>query len=199
MKTLSVIANPFTSLDSTGAPNGFTFSDPLEAGARPFSVVAGKLITRVVRQADSVEDGREAKVEVGSHVSLKPHKVLNSPYHVERLRAGELFCADKVSADEIGMKFENPADLMKKSRDLRVEEWKAEHGGEAPPCARLTFAWDDKDGVKLDDPEAAPPAPVAPSPPAKALKAPKEETPAPALAPAPAKVIPVPVAAPEKP
>lgn len=166
MKLLNVIPNPFTLLDENGMPAGFTFSDPFHWGAgRPFQVVGGRLTKRVEPHGDgpaAPEDSREAKVVVGALVALKPTPVINSEYHRARILSGEMIAADKATAAECGITaFEDAATLLRAERDARVREWKAEHGGELPPCARLVFEMVDA-GVKLSDPEA-PPVPPAPA------------------------------------
>lgn len=178
MKLFSVIPNPFTLLDDSGMPAGFTFSDPFHWGQnRRFDVVGGHLVKKVVPFDDGApEDAREAKVAVSARVSLKVTKVVASEFHKARILSGEMIAADKETATECGItEFKDAAVLLAAERDARVAEWMAEHGGEKPQCARLLFEMvgaGDSLAVKLTDPQALPvaapalpkkSAPVAPA------------------------------------
>jgi hypothetical protein len=165
MKLFNVIPNIFVALDSKGMPCGFTFADPTIKNTPKFRVVGGVLTKEVpkeekerVRSAPP-EDIRETRVLVGSRISLvRPSPVEPTEYHRARILSGEMIAADIETAAECGISaknFRSPVEILEATRNARIAEWNAEHGGENPVCEGLEIRPSDKGGVLIQWSEAA--------------------------------------------
>lgn len=194
MKLLNVIPNIFVALDAIGMPCGFTFADPTLPDAPRFRVVGGVLTKDIKSVERAPDDMRETKVVVGSRISLmKPTPVEPTEYHCARIRSGEMIAADVETAEACGISkksFRSPVEILNETRNARIAEWNAEHGGENPVCDGLEILPSDKGGVLIQWSEAAKAK-------AEGRKLPKKRPvaePAPTLAPAPAKLVATPPA-----
>lgn len=159
MKLLNVIPNTFIALDAIGMPCGFTFADPTLPNAPRFRVVGGVLTKDVKAVEREPDDMRETKVIVGSRISLmRPTQVEPTEYHIARVRSGEMIAADVETAEACGISkksFRSPVAILSETRNVRIAEWNAEHGGENPVCDGLEILPSDKGGVLIQWSEAA--------------------------------------------
>lgn len=165
MKLLNVIPNIFVALDAKGMPCGFTFADPTLKNVAKFRVVGGSLTKEIPKEEQErmrnalPEDIRETRVVVSSRISLvKPTQVEPTEYHRARILSGEMIAADIETAVECGISpksFRSPVEILTATRNARIAEWNAEHGGENPVCEGLEICPSDKGGVLIQWSEAA--------------------------------------------
>ncbi len=160
---LLAIPNPFSALDSEGNPCGYCLTDPMRS--RPFQIVGGTLIRNVIPHEDASDqpdpaEPRLPRVRVRAAVEMKAARVVDTEYHRSRIACGDLIAANVATYQRVfGTKkgFDAPAVVLAEFQRTRVAEWRATHGGEAPPAAEFAFAQSGEDEgltVKMLTPDA---------------------------------------------
>lgn len=129
---LRVIANPFCApLDHKGMPCGLLQFDPVHAKGLPRYV--GARIDRELLAKRPAFGPQKSLYRTTVKYDLTPQQIVDTAYHRDAVRMGQLFAADADTARRAGIKdFEDPKALMAADREACIAGWIAQHG-EPPP------------------------------------------------------------------
>lgn len=171
--TLLVHANPYASLDKDGFPAGQTRHDPL-AGKKGEVHFIGAEVKRTLVSDERLPPGANNKArrkrvtgmggtdmrkpifdfEVEHY--LGPIKVADTEFHRRRLRKGEVFAADEMTARAAGLlvkgkngpAFVPPAEALDRARKAAIVNWESLYPGRPlPPWPAFTIPSSDTAGA----------------------------------------------------
>lgn len=135
-RVLRVYVNPYTYIDSEGRPAGVYSHDP---GHMPGQMHVGitRLQTTVTEKRDPKKDDRASLTDLVHHYDAEVQEVPDIPgqkHYRDGIREGSLIPADEATARAVGMKFEDPQEVLGRARLKAVREW-TDANGEPPAFA----------------------------------------------------------------
>jgi len=131
-KKLRVHPNPYTYIDHLGRPAGRLPFDGFEHSPTPGYV--GATITNVVQVQSPLRmrvAGVEMEVNPAQHdiritYESDPVEIPRTHYYIDAIRRGDLIAADKETAIEAGVSFEDPVKKLAKIKEEAVTKFDAE-------------------------------------------------------------------------
>jgi hypothetical protein len=136
-KKLKVHPNPWVYIDHLGRPAGRLPFDGFEHSQSPGSVGASITDVKQIQSAMVMRvAGRDLEVNPAQHdtritYSKDAVEIPNTAYYRDALRRLDLVSADKETAQEAGLKFEDPAKVLAKYKDEAIERFNAETAEDA--------------------------------------------------------------------
>ncbi len=136
-KKIRVFPNPYTYIDHLGRPAGRLPFDGFEHSPSPGSV--GASITDVVKVQSAVNmrvAGVDMEVNPAQHdtritYSKDPVEIPKTHYYLDAIRRRDLIAADKETAAEAGVKFEDPSVALSRYRSEAIARFDAETAEDA--------------------------------------------------------------------
>lgn len=137
-RTFRVVANPFCALDEHGNPCGAVQLDPDASNGAERHIGAKRTTRALVRFGGVDSRGRALSDPRGAGLyettwafSSEPVEVHDTPYHRQRIACGELFAADRETAQALGVAFVEPAKALAAAKAAAALAHAQTHG--APP------------------------------------------------------------------
>lgn len=130
MKTIKVLPNPWSAIDSDGVPCGVCPRDPDSDGGAPGQYVGAKVckentkVLQRLRQGDDLRSARQKTIfsylgkpavspDLGSHLlAAEPIEIPLTSYYRERLMERSIVCVDAESAGLARVPFFDPREMF---------------------------------------------------------------------------------------
>lgn len=134
---LKLLPNPYVFIDAKGRAAGThpMRPDPHAGGHQKVgAVVASSVVAKKNPMGGPGTGNTPITQDTEWEHSSEPFQVENSAdgFYVRAVMVGDLFAADKATADALGLKFQDPYQLLQAAREKAIATWTANHG--SPPA-----------------------------------------------------------------